>query len=181
MKKFGSHLLVLLFAMPSVVIFAQTTERPKPGFTLSIEEGDLSHLGNYPTHDHVLLVTYTNISEVDDIHPRMDSEDMLNMIVLRNGAPAEETDGMRALRKEREDFASGRAVPNSLQKPRPLKPGECIKFPLEISGYFDMTKPGTYTITVNRETFPWETEKSVTVWSNTITIVVPKPKADKPK
>jgi len=34
-------------------------------------------------------------------------------------------------------------------------------------------KPGTYTITVNRETFPWETEKSVTVWSNTITIVVP--------
>jgi hypothetical protein len=40
-----------------------------------------------------------------------------------------------------------------------------------------MTKPGTYTISVSKETFPWNPEKSVTVKSNTITIVVPKPEA----
>ena len=54
-------------------------------------------------------------------------------------------------------------------------------FPLEISGYFDMTKPGTYTITVSKETYPNDPSKSATVWSNTITIVVPKPGTETPK
>ena len=44
-----------------------------------------------------------------------------------------------------------------------------------------MTVPGTYEITVTRETFPWNPEKSVTVKSNTITIVVPEPEANAPQ
>jgi hypothetical protein len=38
-----------------------------------------------------------------------------------------------------------------------------------------MTVPGTYEITVTRETDRWNPEKSVTVKSNTLTIVVPEP------
>jgi len=44
-----------------------------------------------------------------------------------------------------------------------------------------MTVPGTYEITVTRETDPWNLAKSVTVKSNTLTIVVPEPGADTPK
>ena len=54
-----------------------------------------------------------------------------------------------------------------------LTPGESIDDYLSIGGRYDMTKPGTYEITVCRETFPYNPEKSVTVKSNIVTIVVP--------
>jgi len=38
MKRLASHLLVLLFAMQAVVLFAQEHEKIQPGFTLSIAE-----------------------------------------------------------------------------------------------------------------------------------------------
>jgi hypothetical protein len=179
MRKLGFHPVVILLPLLAVTLYAQTTGRPRPGFTLSIED-DKSLPGDYPFGYHRLLVTYTNISDRDDIHTVMDSEDMLNMIVLLDGVPAEEKEGMRQLRRSREALASGHWM-GSLQMPKPLKPGKSVKIPLYISDYFDTTKPGTYTITVNRETFPWEPEKSVTVWSNTIEIVVPKPQAVAPK
>jgi len=102
------------------------------------------------------------------------------MIVLLDGAPAEETDSMRDLREERHP-TKPTLWAGSVPRPATIKPGKSITFPLEIRGYFDMTKPGTYTITVSQETFPSDPEKSVTVKSNTLTIVVPEPEADAPK
>ena len=58
---------------------------------------------------------------------------------------------------------------------RGIDPGKVVKFTLWVSSEYDMTVPGTYEITVTRETDRWNPEKSVTVKSNTITIVVPEP------
>jgi hypothetical protein len=186
MKKFGWQFLALLFTIQPVVFFAQTVERTKPGFTLSIKEVDPSTLSDgYPADYHKLLVTYINISDAaqKDWWDQLDSLDMLNMIVLRDGAPADELPAMSKLRKFREAVGSGRRLStHDIHGPaKVLKPGESVTFSLEISGYFDMSKPGTYTITVNRETYPWEPAKSVTVWSNTIEIVVPQPGAQTPQ
>ncbi len=175
MKRFGWQFLALLFAMQQVVFFAQAVERPTPCFSVSIKEVDPSTVPDgYPSDYHKLLVTYTNTSDAVEVIPS-NLHVTLNMIVLHDGAPAEETKGMRALRKDRNDLASGNTTPSSVQMTHSLKPGASITFPWEISGYFNMSKPGTYTITVNRETYPWDPAKSVTVWSNTLTIVVPQP------
>jgi hypothetical protein len=61
-----------------------------------------------------------------------------------------------------------------------IKPGGSFQRPLELSERYDMSRPGNYEITVTRETDPEHPEKSVTVRSNTITIVV-KPEDLAPK
>lgn len=189
MKRFRWFpLVVMLLAMQPVVFSAQTIERPKPWFTLHIEEADPHHLHvGYPAppNFHELRVTFTNISDQahSDYADGIDAEQMLNMIVLRDGAAADETKNMQNVRDAREarrvgHTKSGGPLNFSIHGPiKPLKPGESVTVPLYISAYFDMSKPGTYSITVTRETFPWEPARSVTVWSNTLTIVV---SSDKP-
>lgn len=187
MNKSVLHLLMMMLAMQIFTLHAQTTERPKPGFSLSIEAADVSHLSaGYPSDYHKLLVTYTNLSGVDEIFQESDSARGLDMIVLLDGAPAEETNNMHRLRKERnpgpdDPSAGGVLRGGSVKIPTSVKPGKSITFPLEISSYFNMTKPGTYTITVTKETDPNHPAKSVTVWSNTLTIDVPEPGAAAPQ
>lgn len=178
MRNFRSHLhlFALLFAILPIISFAQSAERLKPGFTLSIAD-DKTLPDSYPFGYHRLVVTYTNTSGVAE-DTRILDFDRLNMVVLYDGAPAKETALMRQERKYREALASGQAIGRA-EVPRKLKPGESVTKPLYISDYFDTTKPGTYTITVNEETYPWDTARSVTVWSNTIDIVVP-PSASMP-
>jgi hypothetical protein len=43
-----------------------------------------------------------------------------------------------------------------------------------------MSDPGTYEVTVSRETDPDHPDRSVTVKSNTITITVPEPETEAP-
>jgi hypothetical protein len=178
MKKFGWQFFALLFALQPVVFFAQAAERPKPGFTLSIED-DKTLPEGFPFGYHRLLVTYTNVTDVSEDDSMLDRH-TLNIIVLYDGTPAEETALMRQERKYREALASGKAIGRA-HLPGTLKPRESVKMPLYISDYFDTSKPGTYTITVSHETYPWEPAKSVTVWSNTLTIVVPQPGAETPQ
>jgi hypothetical protein len=191
MRKLGLNILVLIFAIPTITLCAQTVDRPKPWFSLAIEASDPSHPPMFYTADrYVVLVTYTNISDVNYSDSNtMDPAFGLDMHVLLNGAPAEETEGMRVVREVRHPTKPARQVngvsapqwSGSVQAPHTIKPGKGITFPLAIADYFDMTKPGTYTITVSQETFPHDPAKSVTVWSNTITIVVPEPKGDAPQ
>jgi hypothetical protein len=183
MRRRAFYFVGIIFAMQSIVALAQTAERTRPGFSLSIEAADVSHLSvGYPSGYHKLLVTYTNISDADESYSNNDPAEMFDMHVLLEGAPAKETDNMRRLREERNhglaDPSTRRTIwAPSVRQPRTIKHGEGFTFALEISYFFDMTKPGTYTISVSKETFPWNPEKSVTVKSNTITIVVPKPEA----
>jgi hypothetical protein len=85
---------------------------------------------------------------------------------------------------ENERLRSEKGIP-----PRPRAPGEIRTFSvagahisphssltqiLLLGNYFDMTKPGTYEITVSRSSNRLEPEKGAQVRSNMLTIVVPK-------
>jgi hypothetical protein len=144
----------------------QPIKKPEPEFALSIEEDRDAARTNPGLHR--VLVKYTHISfgfEHEQYHE--EAMGMYQMVVLRNGAPVAETDAMRDLRK----FRKMEFDPTILN-PRMLKTGESWITPLDVSDYYDMTKPGTYQITVLRETEPYAPNYSVTVSSNTIIIVV---------
>jgi hypothetical protein len=191
MRRYGWHFLALIFAVQTITLCAQTAERPKPWFSLSIEASDPSHPPTHYTADRqVVMVTLTNISDVDETYLcNMEPECGLDMHVLMDGAPAEETEGMRVEREIRHPTKPARQVngvsapqwEGSVQAPHTFKPGKGTTFPLAIADYFDMTKPGMYTITVSKETFPDNPEKSVTVWSNTITMIISRPEVVAPK
>jgi hypothetical protein len=176
MRKLALYVLVTIFLMQTFTMYSQAPGKPAPGFNLTISE---VHPGGMIPNVHTLLVEYTNTSKVD-YHPNgcWEFRGMYNMIVLSDGIPAKETDNMRKLRKFRDGancFEGGGLIAGY------LKPGKTSKEYLEVSYYYDMTKPGTYEITVTRETFPWNPEKSVTVKSNTLTIVVPEPGSTEPQ
>jgi GH15 family glucan-1,4-alpha-glucosidase len=108
------------------------------------------------------------------------------MVVLRTGLPAEK----RKTHTENADKSQDPGKTNTYRIKvhhteadscngitRGINPGESVKFRLWASSQYDMTVPGTYEITVTRETDRWNPEKSVTVKSNTLTFVVPEPGA----
>jgi len=100
---------------------------------------------------------------------------MYNMIVTYNGDPVPETDEMKELQRYRtRDCAAG-------EYPVEIKAGETITFEMEVHTFYEVRKPGAYDVTVTWETFPREPDKSVTVKSNTITVVVPEPGAETPQ
>jgi hypothetical protein len=147
-------------------LFAQGPVKPKPTFTLSIEEDkDTAQIN---PRIHRLRVKFTRIlpgAELEQFHK--EAESMYNMTVLRDGVPAQETGAMRELR----NYRKADAYP-TIQNPRALKPGNTWTTHLDVSDYYDMTKPGTYRITVTRESLPLNLAYSATVRSNTITVVV---------
>jgi len=184
MRKLGLNFLVLIFAIQTITLCAQTTDRPKPWFSLAIEASDPSHPPMFYTADRqVVLVTFTNISDQDGSYLEYGIDRGLDMHVLRDGAPVEETDNMRAVTEERHPTKVSKypSQGGSYRPPTTIKAGKGFTVPLPVGDFFDMTKPGTYTITVSKETFPHDPARSVTVWSNTITIIVPEPGAQTPQ
>ncbi|HUE05414.1 MAG TPA: hypothetical protein VMR62_38060 [Bryobacteraceae bacterium] len=142
-------------------------ETPKPEFTLTIAE-DKDAPRKSPSL-HRVLVKYTRVAiGVESYEFHKEVEGMYNMIVLRDGAPDAETETMRELRR----FRKVDHDPETLRA-QPLKPGESWTQPLDVSDYYDMTKPGAYQVTVTRESLPLNLRYSVPVSSNTITVVVP--------
>jgi hypothetical protein len=162
----ASHFLALFFAMQTVALYAQTIEKPEPTFVLSIGEDKEAVRTNPGLHR--VLVKYTRISfGFEDEKYHEEAMGMYQMVVLRNGAPVAETDAMRDLTAYR------KADDNpTIMDPRLLKTGESWITPLDVSDYYDMTSPGTYQITVTRESLPGNPDFSVPVSSNSVTIVV---------
>jgi hypothetical protein len=56
-----------------------------------------------------------------------------------------------------------------------IKPGDSRMYWVSIRARYDVSGPGVYEVTVSRETDPDHPEKSVTVKSNTLTVIVPEP------
>jgi hypothetical protein len=168
MKKVASCFLLSLATIQTSFLFAQKTEGPKPFFSLTIEEDKQAARTNPGLHR--LLVKYTNITQGDAWREfNEEAKGMYNMVVLRDGIPAEETTAMQGLRRYR------KADNNPHLKPVKLfRPDESWIDQLDVSDYYDMTKPGTYQVTVTRESSPLNPRWSVLVTSNTITILVPK-------
>lgn len=182
MRRMTWWVLAPFLGSGGILSSAQTLERPVPTFTLSVEKD------NGPTRfdsgRHTILVHFKRIapgSEVDMFNP--EEEGMYDMIVLHDGKPVPETAAMRDLRDYRKADND-----HSFPHPRLLKTGETWTTPLDLSDYYDMSRPGVYEVTVVRESMPLNLAYSTLVRSNTISIVVPEtrtlqeiPESKKPK
>ncbi|MGO8786005.1 MAG: hypothetical protein ACLQVL_01300 [Terriglobia bacterium] len=96
---------------------------------------------------------------------------MIAISVLYNGVPLEEKDAARRQywEKHYSQYCTFGGGVNG------IKPGESGEYLVSVAFIYDVSRPGTYDITVAMETDPYHPEKSVTVKSNTITVVVPEP------
>jgi hypothetical protein len=189
MRKHALCFLVLVFALRTVALCAQTREDSEQGFTLTISEWH----GGLPPSYHWLSVLVTNKSNEPITEPGCSEVRGLYVTsVLYNGVPLEEKDAIARRAREAKDarFCTRELGINK------IKPGESFEHILRIGGIYDMSRPGTYEITVSRETdpkpdvsrpgtylerAPGDPDRSVTVNSNTLIVAVPEPKAVKPK
>ncbi len=101
-----------------------------------------------------------------------EAQGVFSVSVVYDGVALEEREP--AARKKRE--ANARQKPCMLPLSRAvINPGESWTRYLVFSADYPLCKPGTYEVTVSRESDLKIHEKSVTVKSNTLTIVVPEP------
>ena len=164
-----SYLVALVFGLRIVALFAQEPEEPKPTFTLSIEVDEEAAQVNPDLHRLLVKFTRTAVGdEVEQFHE--EAKGMYEMIVLRDGVPARETDAMLDLRLYRT-----RDGHPTIRNPRLLRTGESWITPLDVSDYYEMTESGVYQVTVTRESDPGNLPAyNILVRSNTVTIVVPR-------
>jgi hypothetical protein len=168
--------------MQTAVICAQMVEKPKPRFTLTISGGaDAYRKGVYD-----LAVIETNISN-EAIREGgclpLAFRAGVSVSVVYNGVllKMDETKPM-VLNLRRHQLhpvpCSGSMFSHEAQAGG--GPEGAFEDDLPLSMLYDMSKPGTYEVTVSKETLPHDREKSVTVKSNTLTIIVPEPEAAEP-
>lgn len=170
MKKLGSQFLVLIFAMQAAVLCAQAPEKQAPRFTLAIS--DYRHDWRGPGRYRVRVIITNTSKEAFHVDGCATQRGLYKLTVLYNGVPLEEQD---AEARRRNEARMKHTMCMSSATSDKLPPAGTTEDYLSLGGRYDMSKPGTYEITVSRETFPDNPEKSVTVKSNTITIVVPDP------
>jgi hypothetical protein len=165
------HLLVLIFVSSATVLFAQTPEEQAAGFTLTLSQSKLRY--GVPKAFQVLVVSLTNISQrvIGDTTCSAFGA-FYNLKVVYNGVPIEEKEEHRIHRKAMEKGPCSGSNPG-----RRANPGQSLDDIL----YYETIQPGTYEFTIEREGFPGNPDKSVTVKSNTLTIVVPEPGASAPE
>ena len=171
MKKLAPYFVAMVLAAHAIAAYAQTSGKPEPGFTLTLSQSQVRH--GLPVTYQVLVVKLTNISKEVMHRTFCDSfGGLYNLEVVYNGVPVEKTEAELKWRKDHETgMCAGSGGGEN------TKPGEDRFDTL----YYNTTKPGTYEITITRETFPGQPEKSATVRSNTLTFVVPEPEAGAPK
>jgi hypothetical protein len=182
-NKLTMNLLVLTLVSSSTVLFAQTTAAT---FALDIAEKPLEAENTPGTL--ILLVKYTNVSDKVSRDACMVTPDAYNILIKRDGIAIKMKKSENETENDSEESSTGlrievtqRGNPCSISDKAGLNPGQSVKFSLWVSSDYDMTIPGTYEITVTRETDPWNPKKSVTVKSNTLTIIVPEPEPVTPQ
>jgi hypothetical protein len=157
----------------------QAQDRPAPTFALSIAEKPLEAFNAPGTH--LILVTYTNISNVPQMDYCVVTPVAYDILVRYNGLPLEkrkskktteeqpsENDGRPRIHVYVTEQDGCRGVGYSID------PGESVKFTLWATAMYDMSQPGTYQVTVTRDINRLIPNKApVIVSSNTITIIVP--------
>ena len=100
---------------------------------------------------------------------------LYNISVSYNGVPLEEKNAAARRLAEQAVFCTHELGIN------PIKPGESIYRWFDLAYRYNLSRPGIYEVSISRETDPEHPEKSVTVKSNTLTVVVPEPGANAPK
>jgi len=172
-KKLESFFVVMMFALLAIVATAQVDGTSEPGFNLSIL---ILHRGGVSQNTHTLEVKLTNTSnEMRRETFCGNNPGGYSLMVVHDGALMEEREEVQTLRKQ------GRFLGcYGVKVLRRSQPGQYVTDELEVNDFYDMSKPGTYEITVSKETNPDHPEKSVTVKSNTLTVVVPEPESSTP-
>lgn len=173
MKKTMSICIAVVFVTQAVLASSQTADTPTPPFTLTIVQ--VGYGGTTPGN-YAVRVTLKNISdrEIGD-QGCLALRDWFNVSVVYNGVPMEETDAVRRLKKWRNPNVACEGSHTG----RKIGSGQEHFYRLNVTEFYGMSEAGTYDVTVTRETDPRHPESSVTVTSNTITIVVPKSDANK--
>jgi hypothetical protein len=183
MKKQMKHFFVLLIAMHTVALCAQTREEPEHGFSLTIEE---YHHELGPRFDRVTLRIKNNSNDVITEPGCAQWRGLYVLSVLYNGVVLEEKD---VASRRASDAKVAQFCTHELGINR-IKPGEYRDHWFDLAERYDVSRPGTYTITVYKEMDPkpdpsipgmyleraqGDPDRSETVKSNTLTVVVPEP------
>jgi hypothetical protein len=143
----------------------QTVGKPTPGFTLTLEE---AHVAGIAASYQALMVAHTNISTKTDYESYCGAfGGLYHLIVMYNGVPIRES---KETTKHRQIAESGRCLGRG-SPARNLQPAQSREDYL----YYHAVKSGTYAFTVEEKAFLGDSSSDVTVKSNTVTIVVPKP------
>ncbi len=174
MRKLASYCGVMIFATQAFVACAQSSGKTEPQFTLTISE----YHGEFgPAFDRI-MVKETNISKEVIYDPGCQAErGWITLSVLYNGMPLQERDAARRRYWEKHysrhcTFGGGA---------NGIKPGDSKEYLMSVAFKYDVSRPGTYEVTASMESDPDHRDKSVTVKSNTLTVVVPEPAAVEPK
>ncbi|MGD0548575.1 MAG: hypothetical protein ABR991_12200 [Terracidiphilus sp.] len=157
-----------VLVIQAAVICAQSPQKSEPQLALAISEwhGELG-----PRFDRVRVIV-TNTSKDVFYEPGCsDMRDIYHVSVSYNGTLLEEKDAAARHRGEAEQaaFCTHELGIN------PIISGGSFQLWFDLADRYDLLKPGTYEVTVSRETDPDHPEKSVTVKSNTLTVIVPEP------
>jgi hypothetical protein len=176
MKRPSRKRLLLSLLLVSLVLRAQSPEETAAGFklTVSVLEGPGKE---FPDSIQVLVVKLTNISNTvvrEDACSAFGG--LYKLVVVRDGVQIEENDEIRKEREAREtEEAKGGMFCVGSVRTRALNPGESWDDQI----YYDTVTPGRYQFTVEEKAFPRGSQESVTVRSNSVTVIVPDPKAQK--
>jgi hypothetical protein len=169
MRKLASYFAVMIFATQAFAAHSQSSDKTEPQFTLTISSYNGAEFG--PGLDRI-LVKETNISNNVIYDPGcLEARGLITVSVFYNGLPLEERDAARRRHWEKhysQYCTSGGGVNG-------IKPGKSGEYLVSVAFKYDVSRPGTYDISVTMESDPDHPEKSVTVKSNTITVVVPEP------
>jgi hypothetical protein len=170
MKHIPSKYLAAALIAPTVLAQAQVfqVEKPAPEFALTIRQ--VGYGGSLPGY-YSVLVTERNISDTEMVRwACMALEDGLDLVVAYEGVRMPETDAVRRLEQRRK--AGGPCgVDSGTYR---IAPGKDYLFQLNITDFYDMSRPGTYKITVTKDTAPGNPVMNTVVESNAIMIMVPK-------
>jgi hypothetical protein len=174
MRKLAQYFAVMIFATQAFAAYAESSEKTEPQFTLTISE----YHGEFgPAFDRI-MVKETNISQTVIYDPGCQAErGWITLSVLYNGMPLEEKDAARRRHWEKHysEFCTFGGGVNG------IKPEESKEYFMSVAWKYDVSRPGTYDVTASMESDRDHPEKSVTVRSNTITVVVPETGAVEPK
>jgi hypothetical protein len=161
---------ISLVLMLSSVATSQDVRQRVPGFTLVLSRDTSRRL---PSNMERLIVKLTNTSDKamrETICSAFGG--LYKLSVVYNGAQLDEPEFYRKRREARERGDCDGSV-----RQRALKPGESWMDPME----YVTEGPGTYEFTVEEKVFPRDPEGNQIVKSNTLTVVVPEPEAEKQK
>ena len=165
--------LAVAFLLTMYRGFTQVPEKPLPRFTLAISlflpYGAPSGPGQPYIRDLKIVETNASNEQIQEAGC-WESQGIFHVTVFFHGSLLKEKD--QAARRERETKARAHPCKVPLSD-AVIEPGKTWTRYLPLSVDYPMTEPGTYEITVSRESDLEHPERSVTVRSNPLTVVVP--------